>query len=79
MATVHVGEIQRWLSERGQPDAEPGSGGMFFEIRFGEDGSEASGVVDPEFAGRVLTVDSPQGVVTITFDDAGMLKALDIS
>lgn len=78
MASVHIEEIQRWLSSRGADDALPGPGGMFVEIRFGVDGPPPV-AVDEEFAGKVLTVDSPQGTVTITFDRAGLLYSLDIS
>jgi hypothetical protein len=78
MATVHIREIQDWLAARGEKDALPGPGGMFLEIRFDVDGPRPE-AVDEEFAGRALTVDSPQGSVTITFDEAGHLRSLDIS
>lgn len=77
MATVHVREIMKWLSAAGQADAEPWSGDFFFEIRFDEDSPPVTN--DAEFAGKVVTVDSPQGTVTITFDDHGQLRSLDIS
>lgn len=78
MASVHIDEIRRWRAECGDEDAVAGPGGSFFEIRFD---SQAFSPDEPdrEYAGQVLTVDSPQGVVTITFDDNGWLKALDIS
>lgn len=78
MASVHISEIQRWLQSRGQADALPGPGGMFVEIRFDIDGQDLT-AVDDEFANKVLTVDSPQGVVTLVFDRAGQLRSLDIS
>lgn len=78
MASVHIEEIQRWLASRGAADALPGPSGMFVEIRFGIDGPPLV-AVDEEYAGRILTVDSPQGTVTITFDQAGLLYSLDIS
>lgn len=78
MASVHIEEIRRWLASRGDDDALPRTGGVFVEVRFGADGP-SPGTVDEEFAGRVLTVDSPQGTVTITFDQAGLLYSLDIS
>lgn len=78
MASVHIGEVQRWLASQGMDDALPGPGGMFMEIRFDVDGPLPSSI-DEEYAGRVLIVDSPQGTVTITFDGAGQLHSLDIS
>ena len=78
MASVHIREIQRWLAESGQTDAVPGSGGMFVEIRF--DDPELRVVApDAENINRVLTADAAQGIVTIVFDSAGLLKSLDIS
>jgi hypothetical protein len=78
MASVHISEIQRWLASNGEVDALPGAGGMFLAIRFDVD-SPLPQTVDAEFAGRSLTVDAPQGAVTITFDEAGQLRSLDIS
>ena len=78
MASVHIREIQEWLAARGESDALPGPGGMFVEIRFDTEDSlpvEA----DREYADKVISVDSPQGVVVITFDSAGQLRSLDIS
>jgi hypothetical protein len=77
MATVHIRDIQRWLVQSGQRDAAPGPGGMFLEIRFDE--PDANAVVDEEMRNRVITADSPQGSVTIVFDDIGRLRSLDIS
>lgn len=77
MATVHVRDIMKWLADSGQKDAEPWSGEFFFEIRFDEAGQTS--VVDSELAGRVITADTAQGTVTITFDDSGQLRSLDIS
>ncbi|HEX2154729.1 MAG TPA: hypothetical protein VHL52_12225 [Acidimicrobiia bacterium] len=78
MASVHIREIQNWLTARGETDALPGRGGMFIEIRFDVDGPLPE-AIDEEYASRALTVDSPQGTVTITFDEAGQLRSLDIS
>ena len=78
MASVHIREIQEWLASRGASDALPGQDGMFVEVRFDVD-EPTPGAVDAEYADRVLTVDSPHGVVTITFDSAGQLRSLDIS
>lgn len=77
MATVHVREIMKWLTEAGHADAQPWSREFFFEIRFDEAGEQE--VVDAEMAGRVITGETPQGTVTITFDDNGQLRSLDIS
>lgn len=79
MASVHVREIQEFLRGRGEEDAvRDGSGGFFLEIRF-DDAARRGGNRDPEFQNKVMTVDSPQGTVTITFDDEGLLRSLDIS
>jgi YD repeat-containing protein len=77
MATVHIRDIMKWLAASGQKDAEPWSGEFFFEIRFDEDTSPVTD--DAEFAGRVITADAPQGTVTITFDDHGQLRSIDVS
>jgi len=78
MATVHIDDIRRWRSDLGDSDALPGPGGSFFEIRFDEAHVMRTNP-DSEYVDQVLTVDSPQGVVTITFDQNGWLKSLDIS
>jgi len=78
MASVHIDEVRRWRAGCGDDDAVPGPGGSFFEIRF-DSVAFAPSEPDLEYVGRVLTVDSPQGVVTITFDENGWLKAFDIS
>jgi hypothetical protein len=77
MATVHVRDIMKWLAESGQKDAEPWSEEFFFEIRFDEAG--LTSMIDSELAGKVITADSAQGTVTITFHDSGQLRSLDIS
>jgi hypothetical protein len=77
MATVHVRDIMRWLTSKGETDAEPWSSDYFFEIRFDEESAPVTN--DADFAGKVITVDAPQGTVTITFDDHGQLRSLDIS
>ena len=78
MATVHIDDIRRWRSELGDRDALPGPGGSFFEIRFDSDQVVPTSS-DSEYVNQVLTVDSPQGIVTISFDRNGWLKSLDIS
>lgn len=78
MASVHIEQIQQWLADRGDVDALPGPVGMFVEIRFDRGGARPA-AIDEDFAGKVLTVDSPQGIVTISFDESGQLQSLDIS
>ncbi len=77
MATVHIRDIQRWLEGMGQEGSVPWAKGYFLEIRFDEPGP--SGVVDEQMANRVIIADSRQGTVTITFDETGLLRSLDIS
>jgi predicted ATPase len=77
MATVHVREIQRWLRDSGQTDAAPGAGATFLEIRFDEPGEDV--VADEEMRNKIITAESPQGSVTLVFDDSGLLRSLDIS
>lgn len=78
MATVHVREIMKCLAAAGQTDAQPWSGEFFFEIRFDEAAGDEN-TVDVEMAGKVITGETPQGSVTIIFDDNGQLRSLDIS
>lgn len=83
MATIHIAEVQRWLVERGQLDAVPGSReGFFLEIRFDNPSHDAimkrNTVVDDDYKHKVLTVDTYLGVATIVFDAAGMLRSIDI-
>lgn len=77
MATVHIREVQRWLAAAGQADADPSKTGMFLEIRFDEPGPED--VADEDMRNKVITAQSPQGNVTMVFDDAGLLRSIDIS
>jgi hypothetical protein len=77
MATVHIRDIQRWLQETGHEDTVPWSSEFFLEIRFDESGGED--VVDEEMRNRLITGDTRQGTVTITFDESGFLRSLDIS
>jgi hypothetical protein len=77
MATVHIREIQCWLAAAGQADAEPSRTGMFLEIRFDEPGPDD--VADDDMRNKVITAQSPQGNVTVIFDDAGLLRSIDLS
>ena len=77
MASIHISEIQRWLVERGQSDAIPGPEGMFLEIRF--DDGKAPVLADEELANQVITSFTPQGNLTLVFDQGGNLRSLDIS
>ncbi|MCP4305071.1 MAG: hypothetical protein GY788_09395 [bacterium] len=76
MASIHLTELTRILADRGEEDVRRGS--MFLEIRF-DDPTRSPGPEDPEFRNKVLTVDCPYGLVTITFDDEGLLRSLDVS
>ena len=79
MASIHISEIQQILRDRGESEAVPwGADGFFVEIRFDEPG-RSPGVTDREYVNRSISVDSPQGSVTIIFDEWGQLKSLDIS
>jgi hypothetical protein len=79
VATVHVTEIQKLASDRGERDAVPGaSGGYFLEIRF-DDPTHSPGVVDADLRNRTLTADCPYGNVTILFDANGQLRSIDLS
>jgi hypothetical protein len=80
MATIHISEIQRILTERGEKDALPWgtSEGYFIEIRF-DDVSKRSKVVDKELENKVITAECPYGSVTIQFDEVGQLKSVDLS
>lgn len=77
MATVHISEIQQWLVERGQLGAVPGPEGMFLEIRFDDGGTPV--MADEELVNQVITTFTPQGNVTLVFDEGGNLRSLDIS
>ena len=78
MASVHIDEIRQWRAAAGDSDATRSSSGSFFEIRFDSPAPKPA-QPDTEYVNQVFTVDSPQGVVTITFDENGWLKALDIT
>jgi hypothetical protein len=79
MATIHIRDIQQILRSRGEGEAVPwGEDGFFLEIRFDEQG-QSPRAVDREYSNKALSVDAPQGSVTITFDEWGQLKSLDIS
>ena len=80
MATIHVTEIQKILTERGEEDARPWApGGYIFEIRFDDPTRLPTGVVDEEFKDKIITADSHYGFVTIKFDEEGLLKAIEFS
>jgi hypothetical protein len=77
VATIHIRDVRRWLRASGQADAEEGHAGTFLEIRFDEPGEEA--VADEDMRNKIITGESPQGSVTIVFDDSGLLRSIDIS
>lgn len=77
MATVHIREIEKWLTPEEKSENVKLIDG-FLEIRFDEPATSTQ-VVDDEMRNKVITCDSPQGVVTIKFDDLGYLRSVDIS
>jgi len=81
MAVVHIGEIQKWLVERGEIDASPASGRFYLEIRFDDQSTldARPKIVDDEYANQTIVVDSSIGFATICFDAAGRLRSIDWS
>jgi hypothetical protein len=79
MATIHIREIQRILSDRGETDALPHSpGGYFLAIRF-DDSDRPAGPSDPELANKAISAESRFGSVVIQFDQEGQLQSIDLS
>lgn len=81
MADIHIKEIMNYLSKKGFKDAIPcqtNREGFFLSIDFFDPESVKDGIVDEEFANRVITVDCPYGSVTILFDEEGLLHSLEI-
>jgi len=81
MAEVHIKEIMQYLSEKGHSDALPNndsSEGFFLQINFNDPRRTSSSVPDEEYSNQVLTVDTAYGIATITFDEEGLLKSIDI-
>lgn len=82
MASIHIEELQKILSARGEKDALPNQAngeGYFIEIRFDSPTRKASGVVDFEYKDRVITLDCPYGTIVISCDGEGQLKSIDLS
>jgi hypothetical protein len=82
MASIHINEIQEYLSSRGCKDALPNVSnheGYFLEIRFDDSTKKSLNCVDGGFKNKVITADCPFGTVTIIFDDEGQLRSLDLS
>ncbi|AVD83396.1 hypothetical protein C4Q28_15075 [Pseudomonas sp. SWI6] len=82
MASTHIEEIQKILSEQGNKDALPNQAngeGYFLEIRFDSPTRKASGMVDNELKDRVITLDCPYGTVIILCDGKGQLKSIEFS
>ena len=79
MATIHLTEISRILTERGDKDASlyDATGGFFLEIRFDKPGSSTD-IVDEEYVNKALPVVCPYGQVLILFDETGQLKSIEI-
>ena len=79
MAKIHISEIQKIMIKRGEKEAIPNSeSGFFLEIRFDEP-NHATTVIDEEFQNKTITADCPYGIVTIQFDEYGLLQLIDIS
>lgn len=84
MATIHIKEIMSILKERGHEDAVHfGTGGFFLELSF-EDKSYTTVAVnreaiDQDYVNKALAVDSAFGNVLILFDEAGLLKSIEVS
>lgn len=80
MATIHINEIIQILREKGYPEAERGQ--FFVEILFTDEQKTrhalSVGAVDPEWANQRVPVDAPQSNVLIVFDEAGMLRSLEL-
>lgn len=82
MASIHIEEIQKILSEQGNKDALPNQAngeGYFLEIRFDSPNRKVSGMVDDEYKDRVITLDCPYGTVIISCDGEGQLKSIELS
>lgn len=82
MATIHITEIQKYLAVQGEVDALPHKNnkeGYFLEWRFDDPNRKRSVSVDREYRNKIIIVDCPYGMVTISFDDHGQLESLDIS
>ena len=82
MASIHIEEIQKILSEQGNKDALPNQAngeGYFLEIRFDSPTRKASGMVDDEYKDSVITLDCPYGTVIILCDGEGQLKSIELS
>ncbi|MDU9393748.1 hypothetical protein [Pseudomonas sp. zfem002] len=82
MASIHIEEIQKILSEQGNKDALPNQAngeGYFLEIRFDSPTRRASGIVDDEYKDRVITLDCPYGTIVILCDGEGQLKSIELS
>lgn len=78
MASVHIKDIQQWLADNGQTDANQlAAGGFFLEIRFDVPGDP--GLADEDMVDRVIDAESPQGHITILFDKNGLLKSVELS
>ncbi|WP_425928377.1 hypothetical protein [Pseudomonas sp. NyZ201] len=82
MASIHIEEIQRILSEQGNKDALPSQAngeGYFVEIRFDSPARKVSGMVDEEYKDKIITLDCPYGTVIILCDGEGQLKSIELS
>ncbi|WP_336355522.1 hypothetical protein [Pseudomonas granadensis] len=82
MASIHIEEIQKILSEQGNKDALPSQAngeGYFLEIKFDSSTRKASRVADEEYRDKVITLDCPYGTVVILCDEEGQLNSIELS
>jgi len=72
MAKTHITEIMDRLKSQNIEE------NFFLEIYFNNSKEKKSGIVDHEYQNAVITVDCPYGCVTISFDEEGQLKSIEI-
>ena len=82
MASIHIKEIMQYLVDKGYRDADIDSGELFVEILFSDPSKTkhavSIGAIDAEYANQALPVDSPIANVLILFDEAGMLRSIEV-
>lgn len=74
MATITFAEIRRILDARCEPD-ERG----FYEIIFTDAAYDPGRIPDAQYQNQSMTVDCEYGTVTISFDECGWLRSIDVS
>ncbi|WP_135230593.1 hypothetical protein [Deinococcus fonticola] len=85
MASIHIREIFQELARRGAKDASPFDSkgeGFFVEIDFQDEQhtriAMAAHAIDSEYANKVLSVETGFGTALILFDEAGLLKSIEL-